>query len=132
MAEAKPEVKVEKAKVEKAPVLKPEVKQEIKQAPKVEKPEFKGKIEARPTETPKPAGKSSSIATPAVVEEIVGRTGARGEITQVRCKILDGRDKGKVMRRNVKGPIKPKDVLMLREVEIEARRMNPSRKGGGK
>ena len=131
MAEAKPEVKVEKAKVEKAPVQ-PEVKQEIKQVPKVEKPGVKPNIGAKPTETPKPAGKSSSIATPAVVEEIVGRTGARGEITQVRCKILDGRDKGKVMRRNVKGPIKPKDVLMLREVEIEARRMNPSRKGGGK
>lgn len=129
MAEAKPEVKVEKTKVEKAPVQKPEVKQEIKQAGK---PEVKGKVEAKPTETPKPAGKASSIATPAVVEEIVGRTGARGEITQVRCKILDGRDKGKIMRRNVKGPVKPKDVLMLREVEIEARRMNPSRKGGGK
>lgn len=129
MAEAKPEVKVEKAKVEKAPVQKPEVKQEIKQAGK---PEVKGKVEAKPTEAPKSTGKSSSIATPAVVEEIVGRTGARGEITQVRCKILDGRDKGKIMRRNVKGPVKPKDVLMLREVEIEARRMNPSRKGGGK
>ena len=90
MAEAKPEVKVEKMNVEKAPVQKPEVKQEIKQVPKVEKPGVKPNIGAKPTETPKPAGKSSSIATPAVVEEIVGRTGARGEITQVRCKILDG------------------------------------------
>lgn len=63
----------------------------------------------------------------AVVEEIVGRTGARGEITQVRCKIQEGRDANKVITRNVKGPVKLKDVLMLRETEIEARKMN---KGG--
>lgn len=126
--EASKEVKQE-VKVEKAPVLKPEVKQEIKQAPKAV---VKPGVVAKPSEAPKQAGRYSSIATPAVVEEIVGRTGARGEITQVRCKILDGRDKGKIMRRNVKGPIKPRDVLMLREVEIEARRLNPSRKGGGK
>ena len=60
---------------------------------------------------------------PAVVEEIVGRTGFRGEITQVKCKILEGNEKGKLMRRNVKGPIQLGDILMLRETQIEARRI---------
>ena len=59
----------------------------------------------------------------AVIEEFVGRTGARGEVTQVLCKILDGRNKGKVIRRNVKGPVKIGDLLTLRETEIEARRI---------
>ena len=58
--------------------------------------------------------------TPAVVLEVLGRVGTRGEATQVRCKILEGRDQGKIMRRNVKGPIRPDDVLMLMETELEA------------
>lgn len=58
-----------------------------------------------------------------VVDEIVGRTGFRGEITQVKCRIIDGSNKGKVIRRNVKGSIRVNDILMLRETEIEARKL---------
>ncbi|MBT3304614.1 30S ribosomal protein S28e [Candidatus Woesearchaeota archaeon] len=67
-------------------------------------------------------------AVPAKVEELMGRTGTRGEVEQVRCKVLDGTDKDKVLRRNVKGPIRIGDVLMLRETEIEAQKLNQRRK----
>ena len=65
----------------------------------------------------------SESAVPAVVDSIIGRTGAKGEITQVKCRILQGYDQGKSMRRNVKGPVRKKDILMLRETQIEARRI---------
>ena len=70
----------------------------------------------------------TGIAVNAVIESIVGRTGARGEITQVMCRILSGKDEGKEMRRNVKGPIKIGDLLTLRETEIEARRIRENRR----
>lgn len=62
-------------------------------------------------------------AVPAVVEAVIGRTGTRGEVTQVKCRILQGRNQGKQMRRNVRGPVKQRDILMLRETEIESRRL---------
>jgi small subunit ribosomal protein S28e len=67
-------------------------------------------------------------AVPAKVEEVIGRTGSRGEAIQVRCKILAGRDQNKILRRNVKGPIRVDDILMLRETEIEARPLNRGRR----
>jgi len=85
------------------------------------------KTEAKPSDSkqkeqsrmPQGGIRVGAEAWPAEVLQLIGRSGIKG-VMQVRCKVLTGRDEGKALIRNVFGPVRVGDILMLRETEMEA------------
>ncbi|CCW67916.1 unnamed protein product [Phytomonas sp. Hart1] len=62
-----------------------------------------------------------------LVIKILGRTGSRGEVSQVRVRLMapaGSPDANRTIVRNVKGPCNENDMLSLMETEREARRLN--------
>lgn len=67
---------------------------------------------------------AEETGVPAEVIEVIGVTGMHGEATQVKCKILDGSNKGRIVTRNTVGPIRLGDVIILMETAREAKKLS--------
>jgi small subunit ribosomal protein S28e len=79
--------------------------------------------EQQPQQNPQQQQKSAFEGYMAEIVDVVRtvKTGISGEIYSVSCKILEGNDRGRIIRRNVLGPIKIGDVIRLPDTSREAR-----------
>jgi len=59
------------------------------------------------------------MTVPVEILDISAKLGVKG-VCRVRCKVIDGPDKDKVLTRNVVGPVKKGDILLLKDTTMDS------------
>ena len=55
----------------------------------------------------------------AEVVQVQGRLGVKG-VSRAMCRVLEGHDKGKIVTRNIVGPLRRGDVVILKETAMDS------------
>ena len=58
-----------------------------------------------------------NIPVPAEVIAIIDKSGAKG-VARVRCKIIDERYRDKIIVRNVMGPLRIGDIILIQDQDV--------------
>ncbi|MCK5476515.1 MAG: 30S ribosomal protein S28e [Candidatus Aenigmarchaeota archaeon] len=58
---------------------------------------------------------------PAEVLEVLEHSETKG-VTKVKCIIKDGENKNKVLVRNIIGPVRKKDIIILPKIDVDSGR----------
>lgn len=84
--------------------------------------------QAQPTQHTQPEAPQQNLfhGIPAEIVEVDkrGKTGMYGEIYIVMCRVLEGRDRGRIIKRNILGPVKIGDIIRLTDTSREARQIS--------
>jgi len=122
MTEASPKAAEAKAVENKAAeAKKPEEKKVSEEPKKAPKPKKQDQSRDEPVNAKSKSTANVDGASPAQVVKVFKKAGLYGECYQVLARVLEGRDKGNLLRRNVRGPVKENDMLMLKETERDVR-----------
>ena len=54
----------------------------------------------------------------AKIIEILGEQGHRS-VKKIRCKVIEGDEEGKILVRNIRGPVREDDIVHIKETEME-------------
>ena len=57
--------------------------------------------------------------TAAEVVHVMGRVGVKG-VSRVRVRATEGHDKGKILTRNIIGPVRKGDIIVLKETAMDS------------
>ncbi len=59
------------------------------------------------------------MSVAAEIIQVRGKLGVKG-VTSIKCRVLEGEDQGKIIARNVSGPVRPGDIVLIKETGIDS------------
>ncbi len=59
------------------------------------------------------------MSVAAEIIQVRGKLGVKG-VTSIKCRVVEGADRGKIIARNVAGPVRIGDIVVIKETGIDS------------